>query len=316
MRRSSIGTSSAWPQATSGWLRYADTLSERAHSTFDPEVAQDLFVRLGHVAEEKLGNDERAVEAYSHAVEQAGTSRSCSRRSIGCTRGSAIWTKSRRSWSAAWRRELRANPSRAPFPIWLLQINSFKELCARPPPRCAWRSTACPIHEAAVEELEKLTAQPDLFEEAAEALESVYRSRGRTRSAWRGSTRSAWPTPIRSRRGSTCDATCRGCSNKRVKIPVAAQRVIEQGLEEAPTDSALLEEIERLAPIHRRLARRCRSPAGRHREAFGSPAGGRPLRCAFVSRVGKRTKSKARAPRKPRSTKPLNSSRTATRSLC
>ena len=55
-----------------GWGRYADALAARAGATFDAVVAKDLFVRLGRIAEEKLKDDRRAVDAYAKAVEHAG----------------------------------------------------------------------------------------------------------------------------------------------------------------------------------------------------------------------------------------------------
>ena len=55
-----------------GWGRYADTLAARAGATYDAVIAKDLFVRLGTVAEEKLKDDRRAVEAHAKAVEHAG----------------------------------------------------------------------------------------------------------------------------------------------------------------------------------------------------------------------------------------------------
>src|SRR4051794_41394689 len=59
-------------QATGGWARYADTLGERAQSIFEPEGAQDLFVRLGRGAGEEMKNDQRAGEGYLRAGEEAG----------------------------------------------------------------------------------------------------------------------------------------------------------------------------------------------------------------------------------------------------
>ena len=45
--------------------RYADALVQRAGAIYDAVVAKDLFVRLGRVAEEKLKDDRRSVEAYA-----------------------------------------------------------------------------------------------------------------------------------------------------------------------------------------------------------------------------------------------------------
>ncbi|MBW2463713.1 MAG: hypothetical protein JRH11_18830, partial [Deltaproteobacteria bacterium] len=52
--------------------RVADALSARASSVLDPTVASLLFTRLARIAEENLGNDQRAIEAYARASEQVG----------------------------------------------------------------------------------------------------------------------------------------------------------------------------------------------------------------------------------------------------
>ena len=51
---------------------YADALEERAAAIFDAAVAQDLWRRLGTVAETELKDDRRAISAYAKAGEQAG----------------------------------------------------------------------------------------------------------------------------------------------------------------------------------------------------------------------------------------------------
>lgn len=52
--------------------RLADELSARAGAAFDPNVARGLFVRLARIAEERLSDRARAVDAYQRAVEQVG----------------------------------------------------------------------------------------------------------------------------------------------------------------------------------------------------------------------------------------------------
>ena len=51
---------------------YADALGERAAAIFDAQVTQDLFVRLGRIAEDRLKDDARAAKAYQSAVERSG----------------------------------------------------------------------------------------------------------------------------------------------------------------------------------------------------------------------------------------------------
>ncbi len=54
------------------WSALADTLAARASSSLDPNVARSLYVRLAKVAEERLDDDIRAIEAYDRALEQVG----------------------------------------------------------------------------------------------------------------------------------------------------------------------------------------------------------------------------------------------------
>ncbi|HEY3668616.1 MAG TPA: tetratricopeptide repeat protein [Polyangiaceae bacterium] len=234
--------------ATGGWLRYADTLGERAQSTFDPEVAQDLFVRLGHVAEQRLSNDERAVEAFSRAVEQSGD------RPELLVALDRLYTRlgDKEKVAEILERRVAAEDSEQVqaelyFRLALLQIVSFKEP-SRGLSSLRMALDRAQDHEGAVDELEKLTEHRDLFEEAAEVLEAVYRARGRTDRL----------AKLYEKRVSHADSLEARVDMRRhlsrvledeAKDPVAAQHVLQQGLLEAPTDSALLDELERLAAI-------------------------------------------------------------------
>jgi len=235
-------------QATGGWARYADTLGERAQSIFDPEVAQDLFVRLGRVAEERLSNDQRAVEAYSRAVEQAGDQPELL---VALDR---LFTRLGDKEKVAEVLERRVAVEHAEqvqadlyFRLALLQIDSFKEP-ARGLSSLRMALDRAQDHEAAVDELEKLTAQHDLFEEAAEVLESVYRARGRTDRLAKLYEKRVGHADSLEERVDMRRNLSRVLEDECKDVP-AAQRVLEQGLLEAPTDGALLDELERLAVI-------------------------------------------------------------------
>ncbi|HWZ92099.1 MAG TPA: hypothetical protein VNW92_24720, partial [Polyangiaceae bacterium] len=230
--------------ATGGWLRYADTLGERAQSTFDPEVAQDLYVRLGRVAEEQLKDDDRAVLAYSRAVEQAGDKPEL----LAALDRLYTRLKDEDKVAEILERRVAAEGSEKTqaelyFRLALLQIDSFKEP-SRGLASLRMALERAQDHEGAVDELEKLTEHRDLFDEAAEALESVYRARGRT-------DRLAKLYEKRVSHADSLDARVdmrRNLSRvleEECKDPVAAQRVLQQGLLEAPTDSSLLDELER-----------------------------------------------------------------------
>ncbi|MEI7893010.1 MAG: hypothetical protein WCI05_07960, partial [Myxococcales bacterium] len=61
---------------SAGWQRYADTLAERAAAIFDASVTTELFARLGKVAEERLSDNARAAKAYMSAAERSGDTES------------------------------------------------------------------------------------------------------------------------------------------------------------------------------------------------------------------------------------------------
>ena len=54
------------------WERLANILAARASSVLDPTAARSLYARLSRIAEHRLEDDPRAIEALSRAVEQAG----------------------------------------------------------------------------------------------------------------------------------------------------------------------------------------------------------------------------------------------------
>ncbi len=235
-------------EAADGWPRYADALAERAQSTFDPDTAKDLYTRLGRICEEKLKEDKRAVDAYVHAVEQAGDQPELLR---ALDRLYARLGDSQALGEILERRvvieESEAEQAELYYRLAVLQIRDFSEP-ARGLSSLRMALERAPAHEQAAEELEKLTDDRDLFEEAAEVLESVYRSQNRTdRLAAIYEKRVGFADTPGERidmRRSLARVLEEDCSD-----PTQAQRVLQQGLSDDPTDAALLEEIERLAPI-------------------------------------------------------------------
>ncbi len=231
-----------------GWGRYADTLAERAGATFDPETATDLYVRLGRVCEEQLRDDARAIDAYVRAVEQAGDApnllealdRLYSRTGDAPALAEILERRAAVEESEHGQAELN-------YRLALVQIRQFEE-----PARglSSLRATLerMPEHEAAAVELEKLTDQRDLFEEAAEILEEVYRARGQTdRLASLYEKRVGFaetPAERLDMRRSLARVLEDDCGD-----PAAAQRVLQLGLVDDPTDQGVLDEIERLAPM-------------------------------------------------------------------
>jgi len=232
--------------ASNGWERYAAALSERAQSTFEAEVARDLFVRLGKVAEEQLGDKKRAVAAYEKAIEQVGDTPELLVALDRLYEGigdldkvaDVLERRSSAESSATAQAEIHHRLAR-------IHVEHFKDPTrALSSLRAALESV--PGHAASVASLEKLADDRDLFEEAAEMLEGVYRTQGSTdRLARLYEKRVEFTDGVEARaemRKKLAEVLEHDC-----KDATAALRVLEQAVGDAPSDPVLLEEIERLA---------------------------------------------------------------------
>lgn len=234
--------------AGSGWASYADALAERAGSIFEPEVAKDLWARLGRIAEEKLGDDARAVDAYGHALEQAGEQPELLEAldrlhgKLGNAQALADVVERRIALESS-----DAGQAELYHRLGCIQARDFKEP-ARALGSFRMALERVPEHDGAAEELEKLTSDRDLFEEAAEVLESVYRKRGRTDRLAALYEKRVGFAESKEQRIDMRKNLARVLEEDG-KDPAAAQRVLQQGLSDDPSDSSVLDEIERLAAI-------------------------------------------------------------------
>ncbi|HEX4337856.1 MAG TPA: tetratricopeptide repeat protein [Polyangiaceae bacterium] len=231
-----------------GWQRYADSLGERAQSTFDVQLARDLYTRLGKVAETKLSDDRRAVQAYTRAVEQVGDEpdllEALDRLYARLGDGQMLADVLERRVAVV---DAPSEQAVLHYRLAVLFITEFKD-ASRGLGSLRDALERNPDHEEALEELEALTDDRDLFEEAAEILEHAYRSRGRT---------DRLAALFEKRVGFAETAVDRIDMRRNLarvledeaKDPAAAQRVLQQGLVDDPADTALLEQIERLAGI-------------------------------------------------------------------
>jgi golgin subfamily B member 1 len=234
--------------AKGGWKRYADALAERAGGTFDAELARELFVRLGKVAEERLEDHERAVEGYERAVEQAGDQPEL------LEALDRLYGRIEKFEKVAEtiERRVAVEPSgdkqaELYHRLGALQIEKFEDP-ARGLASLRQALERVPMHEGAVEALEKLTEDRDLFEEAAEVLEGVYRQQNRTdrlAKLYEKRVGFAASPELRLEMRRNLARVLEDESNDKA----AAQRVLQQGLAEAPNEPVLLDEIERLAPL-------------------------------------------------------------------
>ncbi|MBI5533423.1 MAG: tetratricopeptide repeat protein [Deltaproteobacteria bacterium] len=235
--------------ACSGFGRYADSLAERAAGTFDGVVARDLWTRLGRIAEEKLSDEKRAVEAYAKALDHAGDAPDL------LEALDRLHSKLDNHHELGEILERRVSVETDPVKqadlyhrLAVLQIKAFKEK-SQGLETLRMALERAPEHEKAREVLEELTEDKELFEEAATALETVYRARAdfqrlatlfEKRISFAGSASDR----LRMRHDLARVLEDQASDTRR------AQRVLEDALGDEPSDLDTLKEIERLAAIN------------------------------------------------------------------
>lgn len=236
-------------ELSSGWTRYVDVLEERAQSMFDPDVARDLLVRAGRIAEERLQDNKRAVENYTRAVEQAGDQPEL------LSALDRLYTSlgDAERLSEILDRRVAVEDSEEQqaelyYRLGKLQLEKFKDMSqALGSFRMALERVR--EHDGAAAQLETLTDDRDLFEEAADILEEVYRARGQTdKLAGLYEKRIGFAETVDER--IDMRRSLARVLEEDGDDPRAAQRVLQQGLSENPSDTTLLEEIERLAAFN------------------------------------------------------------------
>lgn len=233
---------------TGDWEAYVAALEEKGGETYDPDVARDLLVRAGRIAERELSDGKRAIRAYVRATEQSGDQ-------------PELLEALDRLYSAAGElEELQgvlerrltledSDESQAElyYRLGQLQLEELKR------PAEALGSLRLAIerdraHKGAAESLERLLEDPACFEEVFEVLEGVYRERSQTDRL----------AGLFERRVAKAETTVERIDMRRELArvleddchdPAAAQKVLQQGLADDPADGALLDEIERLAPV-------------------------------------------------------------------
>jgi tetratricopeptide (TPR) repeat protein len=231
-----------------GWSHYATALTDRAGSIFDAEVTTDLYVRLGKVAEERLKDDARAAKAYAQAAENAGDSpeilaaldRLHSR--LGDSRALADVLERRIATEAD-------GPTQAEltFRLACIQLKEFGEK-QRALSTLRTALERMPEHGASREVLEGLLDDDDLFEEAFEALEQVYRALGRADDlAKLYERRVRRAHGVRERNRARLDLA--RVLDEQSHDAARAQRVVEEALGDDASDPDALAELERLAGV-------------------------------------------------------------------
>jgi tetratricopeptide (TPR) repeat protein len=231
-----------------GFVKVAAVLEERARSTFDPDLVRELSLRLGQIAETKLSDMPRAVDAYRRALEQTGDRAdilaALDRLYVGLADYNAL----------ADVLERRAMVEESPeaiaecyFRLAKVQLEQFHQSgTALATARSALERVS--NHEGTVALLESLTDRRELFDEVAELLEGVYRSTTQTNRL----------AVIYEKKVALADGVLERLESRRqlarvleedCRDPAAACRVLAEGLGEDPSDSILVDDLERLCAI-------------------------------------------------------------------
>lgn len=232
--------------ATGDYVSYANTLSERAQTTFDADVGRNLLARLGTIARDQLHEPKRSIDAYSRAVELVGDEPELLAALDGLYESTENWAQladvvERRTMVVDTDEQRAELHSR----LAAIQLRHFNEGGqALVSLRTALELN--PLHDGARAQLEKLTEQRDFFEEASEVLEGVYRTRGLTDAL----------ATLYERRVEFADSSDQrqemrkalaAVLEQELHNPNGAQRVLQQGLVENPEDGETVDEVERLA---------------------------------------------------------------------
>jgi len=235
-------------ESLNAWSKVRDVLRERAQATFEPDLACDLYSRLGRIAESKLDDPSLAEQAYSSAVSQAGDrpellqalDRIYTRLGNWRSLADIIERRSVVEIDGRVQAELLVRLARIQidqFDQPLRAIGSIRQVLDR-----------VPEDEMAINLLEDLTQQHELFEEAAEILESVYRvSRQSERLAAVLTKRVALAADVTSRteqRRNLAQVLEDDCNDPGRALDVLVDAVVEN-----TGDTELLDGIERLAEV-------------------------------------------------------------------
>lgn len=236
-----------------GFEKYADTLRERATSTFDSTVTADLYARLGRIERAELGNARKAAEAFQHAAEQGGdtTEVLVALESVFSELGDSAALADVLERRIAL--ETEAEPTAdLVHRLACLQIDALGEKAQG----LATLRTALekvPSHSKSRELMEKLLDDTDLFEDAFESLEAVYRQLSLSKELGDLFARRVARADGRKARVAARLDHAKILENE-VRDVEGAQRAIEAAISDDPLESEAQAELERLAGITGRWA--------------------------------------------------------------
>lgn len=245
--REDIERVSAREEDDAGFRAFAEALETRAQSAYDAELVRELLVTLARISEERLKNDSRAAKALAKATEQAGDQPELL---AGLDRLYERLGQHEQHADILGRRiEIATDPSSRTDLRRRLAALQIKHFGLKREGLASLRSALeeVPDHPGARETLESLLDDDELFEEAAEALEPVYRAGNDHAALAKLFERKIDKAPARDRTRLRLELA-RVLEDK-ASDPKAAQRQVERALKDEPTEAEPLTELERLLPI-------------------------------------------------------------------
>ncbi len=232
----------------SGWEKYAETLRERATSIFDATVTADLYARLGRIERVELQNPRKAAEAYQHAAEQGGDTSEVlvALESVFGELGDSVQLADVLERRIALETDNDAHADLV-YRLACLQIDA---LGSRPQGLATLRTALekVPSHAPSRALMEKLLDDAQLFEDAFESLETVYRSLGLSTELGALYAKRVDRADGRKARVVARLEHARVLENE-VKDVAAAQRAVEAAIGDDAQDTDAQAELERLAGI-------------------------------------------------------------------
>jgi tetratricopeptide (TPR) repeat protein len=230
------------------WDRVADAFAARASSASDPAHGRALYLRLANVAEVRLGDDARAIEAYRRAAEQSGDDDE----TLAALDRLYVKLQSANELSDVLERRIQLATDPAASATLSIRLGELKEqhFGDRRGALQAYRDVVDrdPSDSRATTALERLVGDDGLAAEVVEVLDGVYRQTNALEKV-------AGLYDVRIRLADT--------SGERVRFLQEAAQLWEQDLgrpdraleacrrafELDPRDESLLGELERLAPV-------------------------------------------------------------------
>ena len=229
-----------------GWERYADALGERAASIFDAKVTAELFLRLGRVAENHLGDLPRAAEGYARAAEQGGDTpevlTALERVHGGLEDTRALVDVIERRITIESGADDQADLYHRLASLQIAALDDRAQGLATL--RLALERV--PGHDKSRASVEKLLEDNALFDDAFDTLEGVYRTTNRGADLGRLYARRVGRADGARARTRARLELARVLENEGEDVP-GAQRALEDAVLDDPQDVDALTELERLA---------------------------------------------------------------------